>query len=63
MKQNTSYDLKNKECLRASCRSCANCKAINFDDKKPGFKTAPSQLYAKEIENYFFYYDLRIKQG
>ena len=53
----------NEKCNVASCLECQDCKVINFDEKKAELKTSSSQLYAKEAENYFFYYALNMKQG
>lgn len=52
----------NKKCDSISCQTCANCKAINYEEKKPELKNNSSQLYAKESEHYFFYYAPHIEQ-
>jgi len=53
MKQN--YLLKAHEpkgrCDSGSCEYCADCKVINFEEKRTEFKASSSQLYAKEAEH------------
>ena len=65
MKQN--YLIKTREpkgsCDPRSCEYCADCKAVNFEEKRMELKAGFSQLYAKEAEHYFFYYGLNLKQG
>lgn len=59
MKQKVSFKNSKKErCKRTSCITCPDCKAIDFEELKRESKTVSAQLYAKEIENYFFYYSL-----
>lgn len=65
MKQN--YLIKAREpkgsCDSGSCKYCADCTVTNFEEKKLESKASYPQLYAKEAEHYFFYYDLNLKQG
>jgi len=65
MKQN--YLIKAREskgsCDSGSCEYCADCKVVNFEEKRMELKSSFSQLYAKEAEHYFFYYGLNLKQG
>ena len=65
MKQN--YLSKAREpkgsCDSGSCEYCADCKVVNFEEKRIELKANSSQLYAKEAEHYFFYYGLNLKQG
>lgn len=51
-----------KKCDSVSCLACAHCKAINCVEKKPELKNNSSQLYAKESEQYLFYYASHLKQ-
>jgi len=51
----------NKKCDKAFCRSCSGCKPENDYEKRVEVKN-PAQLYAKEVESYFFHYALRINK-
>ena len=65
MKQNSlikAHHAKNS-CSSAACQECSECKVVNIEEKRTELKANISQLYAKEAENYFFYYALNIKQG
>jgi hypothetical protein len=52
-----------QNCEAAPCLNCADCKVVNFEEKRTELKANTSQLYAKEAEHYFFYYALNMKQG
>jgi hypothetical protein len=44
------------KCNTTACSACESCKTVEFEKvgQKPAAETL--QLYAKEAENYFFYY-------
>lgn len=48
-------------CAEADCLTCCDCKVINMGEKRHEVKSS-LQLYAKEAEHYFFYYDLNLQQ-
>lgn len=50
------------KCDISSCRSCASCKAVEFEEVRQKPADDSLQLYAREAENYFFYYALAIKK-
>jgi hypothetical protein len=50
------------ECSINSCRSCQSCKAVEFEELRQKAAGGSLQLYAREVENYFFYYALAIKK-
>ncbi|HWI92179.1 MAG TPA: hypothetical protein VNT20_12940 [Flavisolibacter sp.] len=50
------------ECSTNSCRSCQSCKAVEFEELRQKPAGDSLQLYAREAENYFFYYALSIKK-
>jgi len=54
--------INQEKCNRASCHICVNCKATNFEEHRSETKNTSLQLYAKEVESYFFYYALQMKQ-
>lgn len=64
MKQNTLLKAGRDEekCREISCRKCESCKVISIEEKQE-VKNSSLQLYAKEAEHYFFYYDVNIKQA
>ena len=65
MKQNIllTDPVNDKKCSKPSCGRCQNCKVEAFEEDRFGIKNDASQLYAKEAENYFFYYELHMKQS
>jgi len=38
------------------CSACARCQAANNEEIGTSWNDASSQLYSKEAESYFFYY-------
>jgi hypothetical protein len=50
------------DCSTNSCRSCQSCKAVEFEELRQKPAGDSLQLYAREAENYFFYYALSIKK-
>jgi hypothetical protein len=65
MKQNAliKQDRLEEGCAGAACLSCRECKVINMEEHRPELKAPSLQLYAKEAEHYFFYYDVNLKQA
>ncbi|MGZ3844755.1 MAG: hypothetical protein ACXVBJ_02880 [Flavisolibacter sp.] len=54
---------EHEKCDPPSCPNCENCRVINIEDRGGESKASSPQLYAKEAENYFFYYALNMKQS
>jgi hypothetical protein len=52
-----------EKCDPASCSNCNDCRVVNMEERRGETKASSPQLYAKEAENYFFYYALNMKQG
>jgi hypothetical protein len=46
-----------RKCDAPSCLSCKICSAINYEEARPEWKNDSIQLYAREAEHYFFYYN------
>jgi hypothetical protein len=65
MKQNILLEdnRQNERCGKASCDICQNCHAIRSEEKRSEWNSRSFQLYSKEAEHYFFYYDLIITQA
>lgn len=63
MKNETlANDHQKGQCGKSACITCPHCRAVNFEEHRPEIRIASEQLYAKEVENYFFHYALRITQ-
>jgi hypothetical protein len=65
MKQNAllKQDRIEEGCAGAACLTCCDCKVINMEEGRQEVKSPSLQLYAKEAEHYFFYYDVNLKQS
>jgi hypothetical protein len=58
MEQNKSNDHKsNVKCRFSSSLSCPDCKTVNHKVGQERQGESP-QLYAREVEHYFFYYSV-----
>jgi hypothetical protein len=64
MKQNilAKKDGNDAKCERTFCCSCQNCRLVDPGENSYDLKNNSLQLYAKEAEGYFFYFDLTLKQ-
>jgi len=64
MKQNVllKKDIAEENCSKQPCIACQSCKIISFDEKRREVNNISFQLYAKESENYAFYYALSMAQ-
>ncbi|MBO9682467.1 MAG: hypothetical protein J7502_07365 [Flavisolibacter sp.] len=65
MKQNVllKQDRIEEGRAEADCLTCCDCKVINMEERRQEVKSSSLQLYAKEAEHYFFYYDVNLKQS
>jgi len=65
MKQNAllKQDRIEESCAGTACLNCHECKIINMEERRQELKNSSLQLYAKEAEHYFFYYDVNLKQA
>lgn len=50
-----------RKCRKTPCSACPNCRPSQLDKRKDESNGNSLQLYAREAENYFFYYALRMK--
>jgi len=56
-------DHKSKEqCDSATCVFCKQCKVVNYEETRTEWENDSLQLYARELEHYFFYYAAGSKQ-
>ncbi|HTM92829.1 MAG TPA: hypothetical protein VL095_10435 [Flavisolibacter sp.] len=64
MKQNAllQQDRIEEACAGTGCLTCCDCKVINMEERRQEVKSPSLQLYAKEAEHYFFYYDVNPQQ-
>jgi len=58
MKSRNTKTSKERACDDGSkkCSACAGCRAVDNEQIASAWNQNSAQLYAKEAENYFFYY-------
>jgi hypothetical protein len=52
-----------EKCDTGYCRQCTQCRVVDIEDTRAELRMNSSQLYAKEAENYFFYFGHNMKQS